>query len=504
MSPRTKDKIHKTDTVKWRIFMALMGFSLGVIVLLWVLQIFLLDQFYYYTVRGKMHLSTSQILSCDAEQVPDVAERIALKGQFSVTIYRIENIDGQTSAYNVSRIINSGSILDDLTAEDMNLVFRKANEDPDGRIILNSKELEAVIGHFEVEDDTDAPDRLLSVALRTSSSGDLLYILLDTTLTPLDPTVSTLQNQLGFISIILFLMAVIVSLALASLISRPLKKLNVAAKDLANGNYSADFETGGYREVVELSESLTYAADELSKVDRLQKELLANISHDLRTPLTMIIGYGEVMRDIDGENTPENVQVIIDEAVRLSTLVNDLLEISSYQAGNENIARDAIDIAETVREIANRYQHLKERGGYSIIAEGETSAWIYADKKRILQVICNLVNNAINYAGEDKTVIITCHASEDAVRVSVTDHGVGIPESELQNIWQRYYKVDKTHVRGVMGSGLGLSIVKRILELHGARYGVDSRVGEGSTFWFELPRYTPPNELPPHNHSEET
>ena len=249
---------------------------------------------------------------------------------------------------------------------------------------------------------------------------------------------------------------------------------------------------------MELSNTLTYAADEISKVDRLQKELLANISHDLRTPLTMIIGYGEVMRDIEGENTPENVQVIIDEAERLSLLVNDLLEISSYQTSGESIARDALNIDETLHELTLRYQRLKERAGYKFLYESNGEVYIYADKKRITQAVCNLINNAINYAGDDKTIIISCQNDSEKVRVSITDHGIGIPEEELGNVWQRYYKVDKTHVRGVMGSGLGLSIVKNIFELHGARYGIESRVGEGSTFWFELPIYT----LPEHRIAE--
>ena len=305
---------------------------------------------------------------------------------------------------------------------------------------------------------------------------------------------STLKNQLIFVTVALLLLSIAIAFLLSTLIARPIKKLSKAAKELANGNYAADFSADGYREVVELSDTLTYAADEIAKVDRLQKELLANISHDLRTPLTMIIGYGEVMRDIDGENTPENVQVIIDEAERLNSLVNDLLEISSYQANNESIARDALNISETLTEVAVRYQHLKDQGGYTFRFEGDDGLWIYADKKRILQVICNLVNNAVNYAGEDKTVILRASSDGEAVRVSVTDHGRGIPENELANIWERYYKLDKTHTRGVTGSGLGLSIVRRILELHGARYGVESQLGVGSTFWFELPCYKPNEE----------
>lgn len=476
----------------------MMGFSVAVIVVLWVLQILFLDEFYYYTTKGRMQASISQLTKAETAELPKLAGKIAVNRQLSIRIFRIENIDGENSAYSICQFTSSGSILNDITQTGMNALYDETVSKKGALTTrLDRHEIKHLLG---VPDDmpmpsgVEIPDRLIVSAVQTNADGELLYILLDTPLTPVDSTVSTLKNQLIFVTVALLLLSIAIAFLLSTLIARPIKKLSKAAKELANGNYAADFSADGYREVVELSDTLTYAADEIAKVDRLQKELLANISHDLRTPLTMIIGYGEVMRDIDGENTPENVQVIIDEAERLNSLVNDLLEISSYQANNESIARDALNISETLTEVAVRYQHLKDQGGYTFRFEGDDGLWIYADKKRILQVICNLVNNAVNYAGEDKTVILRASSDGEAVRVSVTDHGRGIPENELANIWERYYKLDKTHTRGVTGSGLGLSIVRRILELHGARYGVESQLGVGSTFWFELPCYKPNEE----------
>ncbi len=498
MSRRNKDHVSRTDTVKWRIFSCLLLFSLVIIVVLWILQVVLLDRFYFQTTKNRLAISSNQLLACPTEKIPSLSEKIAINRQLSVAVFRIERKDGKTNAYMISRMVNSGSVIDLLDEEDMNAIYDHVREDKDSSVIFNSNELSLLIGLFDEEEQKDTPEYLLSATVGTDQNGNLLYILLDTPLAPLEPTVNTLKLQLGFVFIILFLLSVGTAVLLSFMIARPLKKLTRAAKELANGNYQADFQADGYREVVELSNTLTYAADEISKVDRLQKELLANISHDLRTPLTMIIGYGEVMRDIEGENTPENVQVIIDEAERLSLLVNDLLEISSYQTSGESIARDALNIDETLHELTLRYQRLKERAGYKFLYESNGEVYIYADKKRITQAVCNLINNAINYAGDDKTIIISCQNDGEKVRVSITDHGIGIPEEELGNVWQRYYKVDKTHVRGVMGSGLGLSIVKNIFELHGARYGIESRVGEGSTFWFELPIYT----LPEHRIAE--
>ncbi len=482
----------------------MMGFCCAVILLLWIMQILLLDRFYYHTARSELRASAERILKADTDEIAARAEDIAAKHQYAILVFRI---DHQSNAHELYRTTTLGSVLAVASKDQLNEIYADAADR--GSYAYRHFDIDRLGALYEIgapsfsifEGGSERDllsERLVCATVRTGAGGDRLFLLLDTPLYPVSSTVSALKIQLIFISVVLLILSCAIAMALSSRLSSPLRKLSKSAKELAKGNYEADFKAEGFQEVAELSEALTYASDELAKVDRLQRELIANISHDLRTPLTMIIGYGEVMRDIEGENTPENVQVIIDEATRLSSLVSDLLEISSYQSGTETIAREPFDLAETVKGISERYQRLREQNGYHILFEGDESALVFADKKRILQVVCNLANNAINYAGEDKTVIIRAEKTADgAVRVSVTDHGCGIEREELPYIWDRYYKVDKTHTRGVAGSGLGLSIVRRILELHGARYGVDSRVSEGSCFWFELPEYTPLSPLSP-------
>ena len=218
----------------------------------------------------------------------------------------------------------------------------------------------------------------------------------------------------------------------------------------------------------------------------MSRELIANVSHDLRTPLTMIIAYAEVMRDLPGENSPENVQVVIDEAERLTNLVNDLLDISKLQAGVMQKNAAVYNLTESIEAVLERYNKLKEKDGYSILFEYDRKVCVEADEYKIFQVIYNLINNAINYTGEDKTIWVRQLIKGDSVRIEVTDSGEGIAKDALPYVWDRYYKVDKTHKRAVMGTGLGLSIVKNVLELHDAKYGVESELGKGSTFWFEL------------------
>lgn len=318
------------------------------------------------------------------------------------------------------------------------------------------------------------------------TDGRQTFLVITSSVTPLNTTLDVIKNQMILVSVVFILLSLIFSVYASRRIAKPIAKTNTAAKELAKKNYEVEFNASGYREVEELNDTLNYAKTELAATEKLQQELIANISHDLRTPLTMITGYGEVMRDLPGENTPENIQIIIDEATRLSTLVNDLLDLSKLQSGALQAQKKVFNLTDSVRSIFDRYAKLIEQDGFNIVFNSKEDVYINADELRISQVIYNLVNNALNHAGEDKTVIIDQIVKDRRVRIEVTDHGEGIPADKLPYIWDRYYKVDKEHRRGVIGSGLGLSIVKSILDAHNAHYGVRSTLGKGSTFWFEI------------------
>ena len=317
-------------------------------------------------------------------------------------------------------------------------------------------------------------------------NGAEKVIMINSVLTPVDATVSTLKAQLGIISIIIIVIAFILAVALSKSLSKSIISINDEAKKLAAGDYSVKFNSKDYMEVAELSKTLNYAASELGKADSFQKELIANVSHDLRTPLTMIKGYAEVMRDIPGENTPENVQVIIDETERLSGLVNDMLDISKLKAGTISIQTEEYNITESIRHVLERYNKLREVEGYTIDFIYDCEVNVLADEQKMYQVLYNLVNNAINYTGEDKKVTVVQKVNGNTLRIEVKDTGDGVKQEDIPYVWDRYYKDKTTHKRALQGTGLGLSIVKSVLELHGARYGVSSVQGQGATFWFEI------------------
>jgi signal transduction histidine kinase len=288
-------------------------------------------------------------------------------------------------------------------------------------------------------------------------------------------------------------MSLLLTLILSKTITVPISRISNSAKELASGNYSTEFPKGYFREINNLSQTLEYAAAELSKTDRLRSELIANTSHDLRTPLTMITGYAEIMRDIPNENTPENAQIIIDESKRLSSLVNDMLDISKLESGTSQTVSEQFCLTEVIAEELNRYQQLCKRDGYTLTFESNEMIHVTTDRKKLVQALFNLVNNALTHTGADKLVTVRQQTYIDEVdgnryvRLSVIDTGDGIPEDKLEVIWDRYYKLEGNHKRSVYGSGLGLSIVRKIMGLLNGRCGVFSSNGNGSVFWIEIP-----------------
>ena len=310
-------------------------------------------------------------------------------------------------------------------------------------------------------------------------------VALSTALTPLFATREILNVETMYICSVLLVVSVLLAILIFRKISKPIVQTNEKAMLLAGGNYDVKFDSDGYREISELNDTLTFAASELNRTETLRRDLMANISHDLRTPLTMIRGYAELMRDIPGEANEENIQIIIDETNRLSNLVTDILDLSKLQSGVEKLNKTDFSITDSINGILNRYSKIKAMEGYTINFENDGDVFINADSIKISQVLYNLINNAINYTGEDKTVTVRQKVNGNTVRIEISDTGEGIDEENIKFIWDRYYKVDKTHKRPVSGTGIGLSIVKNILELHGFKYGVMSQKGEGSTFYFE-------------------
>ncbi len=442
-------------------------FALLSLVLLWVLQTVLLNPFYRAIKTGEAkRIADSIVKSIDSPELDSTAYDTCLRT--GVNIFVTDPIGRRLVGYHQTF---KESLVASMGRMERIAMFDKVN-------LLGGTYTETFQSRQE------GAQLILLGTIAPTANGDPWLVLVESEITPVDATVDTLRVQLLCVTLVMLLLGTALAAFLARRIAGPLTAMSESAKRLGQGDYSIRFAPQGAREVSELAQTLNYAAGELSKVDQLRRELLANVSHDLRTPLTMIKGYAEVMRDLPGENTPENVQVIVDEAGRLTDLVNDLLDLSRLEAGAAGLALTRFDLTACICAILTRYDKLAD---YHFSFQFEGHITVEADELKISQVVYNLVNNAIHYAGEDKTITLRQSVEEGRVRISVTDTGEGIPADKLPDIWDRYYKVDKEHRRAQVGTGLGLSIVKNILELHGGAYGVESALGQGSTFWFELP-----------------
>lgn len=329
------------------------------------------------------------------------------------------------------------------------------------------------------------------------------YIFICNYLEPIGTTVSIFVRQFIIVGIIMMILTVFMSAFFSAKISEPIIRINNSAKDLPQGKFDAKIEKNDFDEIKQLSSTLTTASKEIAKSDDLRRELMANISHDLRTPLTMIKAYAEMIRDLSGDNPEKrerHLKVIIDETDRLSSLVTDILDLSKLQAGVTELHREAFNFSQRLSSVISRFDIIKENQGICIDLEAEDDIVLFADKTKIEQVVYNLINNAVIYAGDDNKVIVRLYRTGDRkMRFEVEDHGEGISPENLPYIWDRYYKVSEraaTHKRAKMGSGIGLSIVKSVLEQHGFAFGAESNVGQGSKFWFEAPEYFAEETVP--------
>ena len=475
-------------SIKYKIFLYLAAFVAVMLILLWLFQIVFLDDFYkqikIHSIKSMAETIENNIETENFQEFLDSLSReedacIKILDDSGKTQYSVESrpdcIIHKLPLSELFRLYSSAEQNGGTYLEVVSMDRPMEKRSPAGYPLTNGF---APPGNL--------PGNIIYVKIVNPGDGSPSIVMLNSTITPVNATVNTLRIQLIWVTGITLLLALLMGLVISKKVSGPIIKINSSAKELAKGNYETTFHGRGYLEITELNDTLNYAAKELSKVEGLRRELIANISHDLRTPLTMITGYGEVMRDLPGENTPENVQIIIDEAKRLTTLVNDILDISQLQSGTRKINVEIFNITESIRKILQRYNKLIEQEGYRIEFKSDKDIWVNADPVKISQVIYNLINNAITYTGADRTVTIIQSCTPDGVKVEITDTGEGISEEMLPLIWDRYYKIDKAHKRAAIGTGLGLSIVKSILDMHGAEYGVESKLGKGSTFWFQL------------------
>lgn len=456
-------KKYSLNIAIWKYFLL---FSIIILAFLWGFQVLFLNQYYKF---GKIN---------DVKKVANV-----------ITVYQ--------NSRNFSSVVNSASldrsVCVEVTDGFLNTLYTSAYV---GKGCFTGKEENLKYKFDFISNQKDSSTYELinpqynneTIVYAIKLTGGR-YAFINTSIDPIDSTISILRGQLVFVSIIVLLLSFIISYFISSYISSPIVKMSKTAKKLGQGEFDVSFDSDTkILELDELSSTLNYSKNELKKTEELRRDLMANVSHDLKTPLTMIKAYAEMGRDLHKDNKKKrdkDMNTIIDEVDRLTLLVNDITTLSKMQSNIDVLESENFNLIELITEILKRYEVYSELDDYKFIFNyNKDDIIINADKKKIEQVIYNLINNAINYTGEDNSVTINIIDRENDIVIEIIDTGKGISENDIPYIWDRYYKNKKEHKRNLVGTGLGLSIVKNIFLLHGYEYGVNSKKNEGSTFYF--------------------
>lgn len=460
-------------SIRFRLWIYFLGFGIAVLLLIWGIQIYLLNNS-YETMKTQ-----------EVSRVASLITKSYLQGDENLTT-SIQELSVNNDFY-VMMETKGSYLYFSPDAESRMPVYSYINHAPQLKAMLEQSRHLPV--SFKINNGIEKFSTLAYGCVLDTSPGREVYLYIFSPLYPVTSTVNILKNQLLHVTLITLVLAFLLSIYFAARIAKPLQGMTATARQMGKGNYNVKFRGNSYSEINRLAATLNTAAYELGMADNRQKDLIANVSHDLKTPLTMIRSYAEMIRDLSGDNPEKrnaHLKVIIDETDRLAQLVSDMSAISSMQQHKMKLDKTVFDMTEITAAHLASYDILTEQEGYTFQFNAQKDCLVYGDEARIRQVIANLTSNAIKYCGEDKVILVSVRKIGRKCRFEVADHGPGIAPEEIPHVWDRYYKTSSNYVRSTEGTGLGLSIVKEILTLHHADYGVESTPGKGSIFWFEL------------------
>ena len=467
----------------------------GAILLCWVLNTTLLPRYYMHNKKEVLMENYQTISNASAQNELESDE-------FAVTF---------------DNLCSNGNIMALILQQD-GKVLRSSVNDLDALrtefwdVLLHGDKMEVLYSNKQYQLLRKTDTRLDSeylVLVGVLENGDM--VLMRTAVESIRESAAISNRFLLFAGAAAIVASILVAFFTTRHITKPLQQLTDISKRMVDLDFNAKYESdqSNSYEVEELgnhinrlSENLERTISELKtanvelqddiekkiQIDEMRKEFLSNVSHELKTPLALIQGYAEGLQECINDNAESRefyCDVIIDEADKMNRMVKKLLTLNQLEFGNDQVIMERFDMTELIRGVANSTRILMEQKGIRLEMENSEEAWVWGDEFKVEEVITNYMSNAINHADGEKLIRVFYTRSEDKLRVSVFNTGQPIPEEDIEKIWVKFYKVDKARTREYGGSGIGLSIVKAIMDSFHQRCGVINHE-DGVEFWMEL------------------
>lgn len=484
---KSKIKNKQRKTLYKTVFRHFALFALGIFVAIFLMQVIFLKPMYKNIRKNEVktlaetiekEFLNDNLLINNPSNLQSEIDRIAYNSQVQVYIYKND------SAYYMSEG-NSGRMPQSLNNEIKKIlnIFKEEDSKNEYTTNIDLKKFSSTVNIYI---------RQANIVQDADILNDFKVIIVSP-VDQIDSTIEVLTIQNLYLSVFAVLTAILISTVLSKNISSPIEKITDKAKLLEEGKYDLDIPKTRYVETENLRNVLSTSSNKLKERDVFQKNIIANVSHDLKTPLAIIKAYTEKIQDITGDDKAkrnEDLQIISKETESLSLLISDMLDLSKLDAGDYVLNIEEFNVVEVLETTINRLDIIKEKKNINIVINKDKEIEkirMSGDKVKIGQVIYNLITNAIKYSDSNSKVNVNLVKTKNQLRVEVQDFGKGILKEELSHIFDKHYKSnDKSRKEDSLSSGLGLSIVKSILEKHNLKYGVESEKDEGTTFWFNV------------------
>tara|TARA_B100000945_G_scaffold307630_1_gene296315 strand:- start:531 stop:1919 length:1389 start_codon:yes stop_codon:yes gene_type:complete len=374
------------------------------------------------------------------------------------------------------------------------IVLGDSHENPDSMDshISRPEVINAFLGHTgtSIRFSNTINLEMLYLAIATTINDEQIVIRASVPTSSLQENLIELSIQILIAAIIILIIGFGASLFISRKIAQPLERMVRSAQLFARGDFTNRIRSSGISEINSLSKTLNAMAKQLDDDIRVRKEFVANVSHELKTPLTALKGYVETFKDIDNEEEKALLLDVLDKHTsRMNQIINDLLDLSKLEETDRSLIRkDNTNIFILLNNAINRCEYISSKKNIKLELSCNEDISFMVNEDLIEDAVVNLINNAVQYSNSNTTIKISSNISANELMIYVKDFGIGIKKNEIENIFKRFYCVDKSHSKMTGGTGLGLSIVKHIVNAHKGQIDVESQLGEGSTFTISIPK----------------